>query len=146
MTIQTVLEAITVTAELTQTELSTSAKVAMAEDLALYPEHSVLSALRRCRREVRGKLTMADVLTRLDDGPPGAEEAWALYPKDEYSSAAVTNEMHLAMSAAWPLIQDGDKIAGRMAFKERYEKIKHREDRRRGGANGNWKYKFVCTY
>lgn len=30
--------------------------------------------------------------------------------------------------------------------KERYEKIKDRPGRRKGGTTGNWKYKFVCTY
>lgn len=123
MSLEDVVKAITVTVELTQTEMSVPARVAMAEDLALYPEVAVLSALRRCRREVRGKLTLADVLTRLDDGRPGAEEAWALYPKDEYGSAAVTTEMQLAMSAAWPLVKDGDPIAGRMAFLEKYRAI-----------------------
>lgn len=123
MSVKTILEAIAVTVELIGGEFSTAAKVAMAEELASYSEESVLSALRRCRREVKGRLTMADILSRLDDGRPGAEEAWGLYPKDEFGSAAVTTEMQLAMSAAWPLIQDGDRVAGRMAFKESYERI-----------------------
>lgn len=124
MAIDKLLEAVTVTAELIGAELSTPARVAMAEDLALYPEKAVMQALLRCRREVKGnKLTMADIMSRLDDGRPGAEEAWALYPKDEYGSAAVTSEMQLAMAAAWPLVQDGDNIGGRMAFKERYTQI-----------------------
>lgn len=123
MNTEALLQAITVTAELIGTELSTAARVAMVEDLENYPELAVMNSLRRCRREVKGKLTMADILTRLDDGRPGAEEAWGLFPKDEAGSAAVTTEMQLAMSAAWPLIQDGDRIAGRMAFREKYDAI-----------------------
>lgn len=123
MSLKSILEAVTVTAELTGTELSSTAKAAMADELSVYPVDAVLGALRRCRREIKGRLTFADIVTRLDDGRPGAEEAWALYPKDEFGSAAVTSEMHLAMASAWPLIQEGDKIAGRMAFKESYERI-----------------------
>jgi hypothetical protein len=124
MSVKNILEAIAVTAELTGTELSVNARVAMAEELAIYPEAAVLDALRRCRKEVRGnRLTMADVMTRINDGRPGAEEAWALYPKNETGSAAVTEEMQCAMSAAWPLIQEGDRVAARMAFKESYERI-----------------------
>lgn len=124
MSVKNILEAIAVTAELTGTELSVNARVAMAEELSIYPEVAVLDALRRCRKEIRGsRLTMADVMTRISDGRPGAEEAWALYPKNETGSSAVTEEMQLAMSAAWPLIQEGDRVAARMAFKESYERL-----------------------
>lgn len=123
MSIEKIMQAITVTAELTGTELSTAAKVAMAEELAGYALPVVLDALQRCRRELKGRLTFGDVVSRLDDGRPGVEEAWALYPKDESASAAVTTEMHLAMSPAWPLIQEGERVGARMAFKESYERI-----------------------
>ena len=76
-------EAIAVTAELTGTVLSKVAAQVMAEDLARYPEAQVMGALTRCRRELKGRLTIADVISRLDDGRPGVEEAWAMLPKDE---------------------------------------------------------------
>ena len=74
-------EALAVTAELTGTELSVAAAKVMATDLAAYPRQQVLGALARCRRELKTRLTMAAVIERLDDGRPGAEEAWAMIPK-----------------------------------------------------------------
>lgn len=57
------------------------------------------------------------------DGRLGAEEAWALYPHDEASSAVITDEMAQAMQSARPLMLEGDTIAARMAFKEAYNRI-----------------------
>jgi hypothetical protein len=57
------------------------------------------------------------------DGRPGAEEAWAMYPHDEYASAVITDEIAEAMRVARPLIDDGDRIGARMAFKEAYGRI-----------------------
>lgn len=114
------LQAIAVAAELTGTTMSEPAARVMANDLARYPEHQVLAALTRCRRDLRGRMTIADVLTRIDDGRPGAEEAWAMIPTDEGASVVWTDEMAAAFAVANPLIQDGDKIAARMAFTERY--------------------------
>lgn len=57
------------------------------------------------------------------DGRVGAEEAWAMYPHDEASSAVITNEMAEAMQVAQPLLNEGDKIGARMAFKETYNRL-----------------------
>lgn len=57
------------------------------------------------------------------DGRVGAEEAWATYPHDEALSSVITNEMADAMQIAQPLLNDGDKIGARMAFKEAYNRI-----------------------
>lgn len=57
------------------------------------------------------------------DGRVGAEEAWAMYPHDEASSAVITNEMADAMQVAQPLLNDGDRVGARMAFKEAYNRI-----------------------
>lgn len=72
----------------------------------------------------------ADILAIIEtlkpDGRIGADEAWALYPHDEYSSAVITDEMAEAMSSAQPLLNEGDKIGARMAFKEAYNRIVNR--------------------
>jgi hypothetical protein len=57
------------------------------------------------------------------DGRVGAEEAWAMYPHDESSSAVITNEMAEAMQLAQGIYNDGDKIGARMSFKESYNRI-----------------------
>ena len=97
------LKAIAVTAELTGTTQSAAAAEIMAQDLARFPESQVLSALTMCRRELKGRLTIADVIQRLDDGRPGAEEAWAMIPKSEGSTVVWTAEMAHAT-----LCQEGD--------------------------------------
>lgn len=117
------LEAIAVTAELTGTTISKVAGQVMADDLSHYPENQVLGALRRCRRELKGRLTIADVLTRLDDGRPGVEEAWAMAPKAESDTAVWTEEMAQAMGPVHSLLNSGDEIGARMAFKELYQKL-----------------------
>lgn len=118
---ENLLKAIAVTAELTDTDLSESAAMVMAQDLAVYPENQVLGALVKCRRELKGKLRISDVLDRLDDGRPEANEAWAMIPKSESASVVWTREMAESFGVAFPLIQDGDHVAARMAFIESYK-------------------------
>lgn len=114
------IKAIAVTAELTGTELSLDAVKMMINDLSAYPEQQVLDALVRCRRELRSRLTLADVISRIDDGRPGPESAWAMIPKNEFGSVVWTNEMAEAFGVAYRLIEDGDTVQARMAFIEAY--------------------------
>lgn len=69
----------------------------------------------------------ADILDILDkihpDGRPGAEEAWAMIPRNEYASAVITEEMAGAMRSAQPLLDEGDQVAARVAFKQSYERL-----------------------
>lgn len=117
-----IVKALAVTAELLGTDLTMEAKRVFAEDLSRYPEHQVLAALERCRREVRGRLVLADVLNRLDDGRPGPEEAWAMIPQDEGRSSVWTEEMQRAYGVAYKLLAEGDAVSARMAFKETYQR------------------------
>lgn len=52
-----------------------------------------------------------------------ADEAWARMPKSEADSAMLTNESAEAMAAATPLLEQGDKVAARMAFKAAYDRL-----------------------
>lgn len=117
------LEAVAVTAELCGRVFTTPAARVFVSDLAAYPEHQVLGALRRCRREVKGVLSVQDVVSRLDDGRLGAEEAWAMLPKSESDSVVWTVEMAEALRAAQPLLDDGDRVGARMAFKQAYDRL-----------------------
>ena len=115
------LESLAVACELTGTHFSKSASKLLAEELAKYPEAQVLGALRKCCRELKGRLTLAEILSRLDDGRPGVEEAWSLISQvlaNEQESIAWTEEMREAYAVVAPLA--ADPIAARMAFKERY--------------------------
>jgi len=117
-----VLKAVCVTAELCGRTFSEPAAKVFCADLAAYDEEAVISALARCRREVKGQLTTQDVISRMDDGRPGVEEAWAMIPADEGDTIVWTAEMAEAHAACAPLLADGDRIAARMTFKEVYAK------------------------
>lgn len=117
------IEAVAVTAELCGRTFSAAAAAVFVSDLSGYPEQQVIGALRRCRREVRGMLTVQDVVSRLEDGRPGADEAWAMIPHDESGSVVWSQEMAEAWGIAAPLIAEGDKVGGRMAFREAYARL-----------------------
>ena len=132
--------AICATAEtLGQTISATAAKL-MAEDLSVYPPADIRKALQACRRELTGKLTLAAVLQRIDaeDGRPGKDEAWAIAmtTNDEFETVVLTDEIQLALAAAKPVLDAGDKIGARMAFISAYERLvgQAREDKK----NVNW--------
>jgi hypothetical protein len=120
MASKALLQAIAVTAELTGTQLSEAAARVLAADLSVYPEPQVMGALVRCRKELRGRMSIADVISRLDDGRPGPEEAWAMIPRDEATSVVWTDEMAQAWGIAQPLLESGDSVQARMAFTETY--------------------------
>lgn len=114
------IEAVAVTAELCGRTFSEAAARVFIADLAAYPEPAVLASLARCRKEVRGILTVQDVISRLEDGRPGPEEAWAMLPRDERSSVVWTEEMAAAFGVVAGMIAAGEEVAARMAFKEAY--------------------------
>lgn len=114
------LKAIAVTARVMGNELDEASARMFAQDLSAYHEAAVMDSLSRCRREVRGRLTIADVVQRIDDGRPGVEEAWAMLPRSENESVVWCEEMARAFGVSSPLMEQGDMVAARMAFKEAY--------------------------
>lgn len=125
MATETLVKLVVATAELMGAELSLDAARLLCDDLSIYPEPMVAKALSRCRKELAGQRTLrpADIISRLDDGRPGPEEAWGMYPQNEWDTAVVTSEMNQAMRHAWPLLRAGERVAARMAFKEAYTRI-----------------------
>lgn len=117
----TILKALAVACELTNTTLSEQAARVFAADLARYPEDQVLAALDRCRREIRTRLTPADVIARLDDGRPTPDEAWAQCPHDDRQTVVWTVEM----AAAWGVANEAgsDRVAARNAFLAAYRRM-----------------------
>lgn len=118
-----VIKAVCVTAELCGRTFTEAAASVFCHDLSAYPEEAVIAALARCRREVKGVLTTQDVISRLDDGRPGVEQAWAMTPTGEADTVVWTTEMAEAHAACVPLLEAGDKIGARMTFKEVYTKL-----------------------
>lgn len=132
------LKAIAVTAELCGRVFSEQAALAFAEDLSMFPEDAALKALVRCRREVIGRLAVADVVARIEDGRPGAEEAWAVAMRsmDEAETVVMTNEISEAIGVVQPILNAGDEVGARMAFKETYLRIVG--DARDAGLAARW--------
>lgn len=119
-----IVKAVAATAELCGGRpLSPAAAALFVDDLAGFPENQVLAALTRCRKEIEGKpLTVAAVISRIDDGRPGPQEAWAMIPTDEAASVVWTDEMCQAWAVATPLLDGRGNVAARMAFLEAYGK------------------------
>lgn len=119
--------AITATAEVLGQSLTTDAAEMMADDLADYAVSTVAGALKACRRELNGRLTLAAILQRVQaaDGRPGKDEAWAIAmtTNDEFETVVLTDEIQLALAAAKPVLDAGDKIGARMAFISAYERF-----------------------
>lgn len=119
--------AICATAETLGQVLSAPAAKLMAEDLAEHPMDVIANALWSCRRELTGKLTLASILQRVQaaDGRPGKDEAWAIAmtTNDEFETVVLTDEIQLALAAAKPVLDAGDKIGARMAFISAYERF-----------------------
>lgn len=119
--------AICATAEAMGQEMNPGTAAMMAEDLCAYPVPVVKAALKACRFEVKGKLAMADILQRVQssDGRPGKDEAWAIAmtTNDEFETVVLTDEIQLALAAAKPVLDAGDKVGARMAFISAYERL-----------------------
>ena len=108
-----------VTLELTGSTLTDIGLDAFLAELAAYLEADVVVALKRCRRECKYRISLADVLDRLP-GTLGAEAAWALALKHRIYDEDATVIVPVAVFDSFPFELWPDSIAARMAFKERY--------------------------
>lgn len=89
----------------------------------------------------------ADVIAQLqsfrdDDGRPGAEEAWAIAIRgtDEGETIVWTAETAEAMGVCRPILDGGDEVGARMAFKEAYARLV--DEARRAGRAPDWSPSF----
>jgi hypothetical protein len=139
MTLEKLLEALAGTAELMGAQLSPVALAMMAKDLQEYEPALLMQALKNVRKASRFfnlNAIIEEVEKLKPDGRLGADEAWAIYPHDEATSAVISNEMAEAMQVAYPLLQEGDKVGARMAFKNAYERIT--ENNKANGHEPKW--------
>ncbi|WP_295516262.1 hypothetical protein [uncultured Stenotrophomonas sp.] len=122
------------TAEVMGEKISPNAATYMVLDLLSYPLPTLARALTACRREVKGRLSLAAIMERIDDGHPAPNEAWAVAIRaaDEAVTLVWTEQTRDAWTAALPLVEAGDKIAGRAAFLEVYTRLV-KEARAAGG-------------
>lgn len=110
-------------AELYGKPVSSDAKELAFKLLANYPLNQIKRALQLHMTDPDGGRFMpkpADVVGKIRDLShgmfPGAEQAWAEFPRNESQTACICD----AMAEAWAVACELDPIAGRMAFKEVY--------------------------
>ncbi|AOY90538.1 hypothetical protein BKK79_00870 [Cupriavidus sp. USMAA2-4] len=114
--------------------------------LAAYPLGVVSAAMDgHVRDPQRGQYPPkpADLIAQIEaaqanDGRPGPDEAWALALRgmDEAETVVTTPEVMEALSAAGPVLEAGDKVGARMAFKDAYTRIV--ADARAAGRKVSW--------
>jgi hypothetical protein len=115
-------EKIMMTAEILGGSLTSAAAEAMEATLREYDPKLVDAALKRCAKELKGRMSLRDILERIPGQHVGAEEAWAIAQRanDEGDSVVWTDEI----AEAYGQCRDvDDKVAQRMAFKQAYERI-----------------------
>ena len=121
------IDALCMTAEAMGSVITPMAAAMMADDLQVYGLDQLARALKACRHEVRGRLTVADVVQRCqaEDGRPAKDEAWsiALDASDEMGTAVMSEEIQRAMASSNILLDEGDTIGARMAFIATYERL-----------------------
>ena len=113
--------------------ISGGAKSMFFASMAPYSLTTVRAALAaHCVDKVRGRFTPkpADIIEQieasaLNDGRPGAEEAWAiaLTSQDERASLVWTTEMAEAFAICRPVLASSGAISARKPFLEAYERI-----------------------
>ena len=133
------LQIVSATGEIFGKQLSTDAYLIFLADLDNFTSSDVSAALSKCRKELRTFPTVSDVISRIEDGRPGVEEAWMMIPKDEYASVVWNNEISEAFGICRIMISE-DMVAARMAFKESYSKIVSRN--RSAGYRPVWSPSF----
>lgn len=138
-----VQKALAVAAEICGATLSPAAAEVVSKKLGQHPEDAVLRALDRCIEEVKGRLTLADIIERIEesDGRPSSDVAWSLVETvfarsegvfttslDEARTIVATPE---AMQAAAEMRHLDDRVAARMAFRARYDELVAEQRRQR---------------
>jgi hypothetical protein len=110
--------------------LSPRGKALYFKALEQYSLETVSMAMTAHIRDAqRGKFqpAPADLIAKIEgsapgDGRPGVEEAWALalLATDEHETVVWTEEMRDAFMLCRPVLERGDEVGARMAFKEAY--------------------------
>lgn len=101
---------------------------AWTDTLAHYPLQVIRQAFAAyCTEEDRYAPIPAAIAKRckLMDGRPGAEEAWAiaLASRDEADTVVWTAEIAEAFGVCATILNSGDEVGARMAFKEAYTRL-----------------------
>lgn len=113
--------------------LNAEAKALFFRALSQFPLGMVRAAMdAHVRDPNRGQFPPkpADLMAQIvgqsnDDGRPGPDEAWAiaLTSRDESETVVWTREMAAAFDICRPVLDGGDEVGARMAFKDAYNRL-----------------------
>jgi hypothetical protein len=133
-----ILQSLAIAAEMTGRTFSDAVLDAIVNHLARHPLGPVLAAIDRCCAELSRPLTLADVVSRIDDGRPSADEAWALAlsSTDERETVVWNDEVAAAFAQCRPVLNLGDEVGARMAFRDAYRRIV--ETNKAAGTAASW--------
>lgn len=116
-----------------KTVLTAGAKVLFFRSMQEYPFEYVAGAMAAHIKDPnRGQYVPkpADLIFQIEgsnanDARPGVEEAWAisLAAADEIETVVWTEEMSAAFWTCKPVLDQGDEVGARMAFKESYNRL-----------------------
>lgn len=130
-----VLEALAVVLDMAGQDMSEPAMEMIVDELASFDFVEVKKAIRRCARECKYKITLAEIIERIDDGRPSPEKAWSeVQHLTEDDAKVLTVEQNAAFCMVSTSLIDGDtsaKVAARQTFLQQYEKL-CKESRERG--------------
>jgi hypothetical protein len=113
--------------------ISSGAKAMFFKAMAKYSIEQFRMALNaHCMDKQRGRFTPkpADIIEQIDgmtggDGRPTDDEAWAiaLTSQNEEDTVVWTSETAEAFAICQPVLDTGDKVGARMAFKDAYNRL-----------------------
>ena len=105
-----------------------------------FPIEFVEKAFLLHARRSHHKPAPADIIKIINekDGRPNADEAWPMVLKaaDENASVTWTDEMRQAWGHAQPVMDKGDEVGARMAFRQHYNRLV--EQSRSDGVRVSW--------
>lgn len=117
----------------TNKTISPTAKAMFFKAMAPYSIEQFRMALNaHCMDKQRGRFTPkpADIVEQIEgltggDGRPSDDEAWAiaLTSQDEADTVVWTTETAEAYRISQPVMETGDKVGARMAFKDAYNRL-----------------------
>jgi hypothetical protein len=123
-------------AELRQLQpLSANAKALFFRAVARFPIEQVEGAIQAHlidpeAGKFKAHIQPAHIIAQIeaavaDDGRPGADEAWAiaLLARDEAATVVWTEETAQAFAACKPVLDLGDEVGARMAFRQTYDRL-----------------------
>jgi len=121
--------------------LTSTGRAMFFRTLAHLPVEAVQRALdAHVRDPQRGRFfpKPADVLSQIPDTRPGADEGWAIAVKGRDESATIvwTDEIAQAWGIARPVMQLGDEVGARVAFRDAYNRLAL--EARQTGRPVNW--------